>query len=303
VPASQVTFPLVPRGRIVGLAFGGMVSVRRGSGSDVAGSRPYRPGDNIDRIDWAASARLSIATGNDEFVVREYYAEEAPRAVILCDRRPAMSVFSPDWPWLSKPTALLAASRLISASTLAARGLVGTFDHDGDREYWHPPRTQGELGALDLDRPFRAREDTLDRGLTYLGQQRRDLPSGTFLFVVSDFIVDAPRDSWFHAVEHGWDIVPVIVQDPVWERSFPDVGGVVVPFADPRTGRTVPIGVSTREAARLREHNEQRFDELVRGFRALDLDPVLVDSDDAAGISAAFLDWADRRSFARGAAR
>ena len=41
------TFPLIPRRRVIGLAFGGVRSVRRGSGSDVAGSRQYVPGDNL----------------------------------------------------------------------------------------------------------------------------------------------------------------------------------------------------------------------------------------------------------------
>ena len=36
---------------VLGVAFGGMRSLRRGTGSDVAGSRPYRPGDPIDHID------------------------------------------------------------------------------------------------------------------------------------------------------------------------------------------------------------------------------------------------------------
>ncbi|MGH3048934.1 MAG: DUF58 domain-containing protein, partial [Gaiellaceae bacterium] len=80
------TFPLVPRRRVIGLAFGGVRSVRRGSGSDVAGSREYRPGDSVSWIDWAASARLSAARGDDEFVVRELYADEAPRVVVLADR-------------------------------------------------------------------------------------------------------------------------------------------------------------------------------------------------------------------------
>ena len=60
-----------------------------GPATDVAGSRPYRPGDDMDAIDWAASARLSTARGSDEFVVRERFAEEAPKVVIVCDRRPA----------------------------------------------------------------------------------------------------------------------------------------------------------------------------------------------------------------------
>ncbi len=91
--ATDLTFPLVPRRRLIGLAFGAVTSVRRGTGSDVASSRPYQPGDDVDTIDWAASARLSSARGTDEFIVRERYAEEAPRVVIVADRRPAMSLY------------------------------------------------------------------------------------------------------------------------------------------------------------------------------------------------------------------
>ena len=65
------TFPLIPRRRVLGLPFGGLHSARRGTGADVAGSRPYRPGDDVKRIDWYASARLSLARGSDEFVVRD----------------------------------------------------------------------------------------------------------------------------------------------------------------------------------------------------------------------------------------
>ena len=70
MPGADLTFPLVPRRRLIGLSFGGMHSARRGTGSDVAGSRPYRPGDDVDSIDWAASARLSSVRDSDEFVVR-----------------------------------------------------------------------------------------------------------------------------------------------------------------------------------------------------------------------------------------
>ena len=47
----------------------------------------------MDSIDWAASARLSSARGTDEFVVRERFADEAPRVIIVCDRRPEMAAF------------------------------------------------------------------------------------------------------------------------------------------------------------------------------------------------------------------
>jgi len=294
------TFPLVPRRRVSGLAFGGLRSVRRGSGSDVAGSRPYRPGDPVDRIDWAASARLSLARGEDAFVVREAYAEEAPRVVVLADRRPAMSVFPEGWPWLSKPAAIRACVRAIADSARASRGYVGFLDHGDGSRFWQPARSEREVGRRELERPFRAPEATLVEGLAFLGEQRRDLPAGTFLFVLSDFVPAPPRDVWLRAQEHRWDVVPVVIQDPVWEQSFPDVGGIVVPFADPATGKPVLLGLTEREAAERRERNEARLAELLARFRALDLEPVLVGSSDPREVAAAFLGWAERRAFARG---
>src|SRR5436190_1316395 len=124
-----------------------MTSVRRGAGSDVAGSRPYGPGDDAHSIDWAASARLSSAHGSDEFIVREYLAEEAPRVVVLSDRRPAMSLFPKPLPWLDKPEAMRHAAGLVAEATLAARGFFGYLDlgREGDDDRWVPPRTHHEL--------------------------------------------------------------------------------------------------------------------------------------------------------------
>ena len=123
------TFPLVPRRRFVGVSFGRRRSLRRGQGDEVVGSRPYRPGDHVAWIDWAASARLSAARGTDEFVVREYLAQEAPRAAILVDRRPSLGLFGPESPWLDKPAAVLSAAEAIAASAVDALGEVAYLDH------------------------------------------------------------------------------------------------------------------------------------------------------------------------------
>src|SRR5947208_17129470 len=140
MPFTDVAFPLTPRRRLIGLSFGGMRSARRGRGSDVAGSRPYRPGDDIDAIDWAASARLSSARGTDEFIVREHYAEEAPRVVVFCDRRPAMAATREPLPWLDKARVLDVAAKLISDSAVAARSFIGYLDlGDDGKELWRPP--------------------------------------------------------------------------------------------------------------------------------------------------------------------
>ena len=296
------TFPLIPRRRVLGLPFGGLHSMRRGLGSDVAGSRPYQPGDDVDKIDWYASARLSLARGSEEFVVREHFADEAPRVVVLCDRRPSMSLFPESWPWLSKPEAVRNAVMLIGASATAARGLLGYFDEAGGEAYWHPPRSSHTYGAPELDRGFDAPEDTLQRGLRHLAERKRDLPAGTFVFIVSDFLVAPTRDEWLDALERRFEIVPVIVQDPIWEQSFPDVSGVVVPYGAPGDPGVSLAALTAREARGLRAANERRWDALLRGLRALDLDPVVVDSHESRDVVSAFLRWADQRMFTRGRA-
>lgn len=291
------TFPLIPRRRVLGLAFGGLHSARRGHGSDVAASRPYLPGDDVGKIDWPASARLSLARGTDEFIVREHFAEEAPRVVVLSDRRPSMALFGEEWPWLHKPAAIRQAVRLIGDSAVAARGLLGYFDEGEATPFWHPPRSEGELGRLNLERPFGAPQDTVVRGLQHLIEQRRDLPAGTFVFVLSDFLVEPDRDDWLWALERRWEIVPVVIQDPVWEQGFPDVAGAVIPFE-----QVGLVRLTAGDVERHRSENEERRRNLLHELRALDLDPVLLSSHEPRDVLFSFLTWADQRLFTRGRA-
>src|SRR5207244_12072754 len=92
--------PLGPRGRPGGSALGRLRAARRGIGSSVAGTRPYRPGDDPSLIDWKLSARLSSLSGEADFIVREDFADEAPRLVVVDGRSPSMPPYPPDLPWL-----------------------------------------------------------------------------------------------------------------------------------------------------------------------------------------------------------
>jgi uncharacterized protein (DUF58 family) len=277
-----------------------MRSVRRGTGTDVAGSRPYRPGDDVDTIDWAASARLSSARSTDEFVVRERFADEAPRVVIVCDRRPEMGAFPSHLPWLSKPDAVRTAALMIADSTVAARGYTGYLDFAEGERYWRAPRSQHEDWRIEAGRPFGAPEDTLARSFEHLFQLRPSLTPGSFVFVISDFLVPPEQELWVHALERRWDVVPVIVQDPVWERSFPDIGGAMVPVVEPSTGYTTYLRLTRTEAEARRRANEERWAALERLFSRLDLEPVVISSNDPAQILEGFLWWADQRMHWRG---
>ena len=107
-----------------------------------------------------------------------------------------MSLFPEGLAVAAKPEAIRHAVALIGDSAIAARGLLGYLDEAGGEPYWHPPRSQHLLGDPELERGFEAPEDTLARGLRHLVEHRRDLPAGTFVFVVSDFLVAPTRDEW-----------------------------------------------------------------------------------------------------------
>jgi hypothetical protein len=302
-----LVFPLVPRRRLLGLTFGAIHGARRGIGADVAGSRPYQPGDDRDSIDWAATARLSSARDTDEFVVREHYADEAPRVVIVADRRPEMALCSPELPWLRKNEAMRIASELIADSAADARGLVGYLDFaEGDPEpFWRPPVSQTERWAIHdrhlLHPTFNAPEDNLAQAFEFLASHRRSVPAGTFLFVLSDFLANPPRDVWEAAVDRHWDIVPVVIQDPLWEQSFPPLDAIVLPLAG-ADGRRRLVRLQPGESEEVRREHEHRCETLLNGFRSLGIHPILVSSTNQEQVYDGFLNWSSEREFARGRA-
>ena len=240
-PAGERPFALVPRRRFVGVRFGQHRSPRRGQGDEVAGTRPYRPGDRPTWIDWPASARLSAARGTDEFVVREFFADTAPLVALVVDRRPRMELYGPPLPWLDKPAATAAAiavdrpcdccrrgrARLRRAARRATPLALRRPAADGPRA-----RRGAQRGA-----DASAAGPSLARRLPPRARPARvELPAGTFVFVVSDFIDAVSPGIWLKLRALRWDVTPVVIQDPTWEQSFPDVGGVLLPVRDATSG-------------------------------------------------------------------
>jgi uncharacterized protein (DUF58 family) len=297
------TFPLVPRRRLSGLPFGDLPSRRRGLGSDIIGARRYEPGDPVASIDWFASARLSSATGGDEFVVRQRAADEAPRVAIVVDRRPAMGLYPAPLPWLSKRDALREAAAAIAASAAAARADLASLDYADGGDSWLPPGRRGRAWQIAErqggETSFRAPDDNLERALAFLAQRRAEVPRGAFVFVISDFLAGPSAEAWQRAVARGWDLVPVVIQDPVWERAFPDVAGVAVRVADPRTGGTSLVRLSRRQVRRRRAANEERYRALIGELQSFGLQPVAIESSDPATVDAAFVEWAEQRRRSR----
>jgi hypothetical protein len=211
-----------------------------------------------------------------------------------------MSLYPRPLPWLGKPEAVRVAASLVSEATLAARGFLGYLDLGDEEPAWVAPRSEHELPEAAQRGAFGAPEDNIARAFDFLARQHPPLPGGTFVFVFSDFLADVSEDTWVFTMERGWDVVPIVVQDPVWERSFPAVGGVVLPLLDYATGEFVSVRLTEREASRRRDENEARAEELLLRLRALDLGPVLVTTTDREQIFQSFLEWADERIISRG---
>ena len=145
----------------------------------------------MDAIDWAASARLSTARGADEFVVRERFAEEAPKILVVCDRRPQMAHFASPLPWLDKP-GRCARSSSCSPAQAPQVPAVGYLDYaDGD-PHWRQPKGERKLIELKDDRlwslEYGGPHDWLERSIAHLANHTRAVSPGTFVFVLSDFI-------------------------------------------------------------------------------------------------------------------
>ena len=282
----------MPRWRPAGSPFGRLRASRRGLGSSVAGSRPYRPGDSLASIDWKSSARLSSVRAEPEFLVREHFADEAPRVVIVADHRPSMSLYP--GPWLSKPDALGAIWRIVSSTALNELGLVGYLD--AGEPTWVPPSgglRVGEVGRHVAEAPYRG--GSLDDAFVHLEGIRRSLPAGSFVFVCSDYLAPPDPAWWTRAVAHRWDVVPVILQDPLWEQSFPRVDGLVVPFADPESGRVQHVRLRRGEAEERRRTNEARLDALRTELRQLGLEPIVIGSATEPDVLQALTDWGETR--------
>ena len=180
-------------------------------------------------------------SGTDVFVVRDHAADEAPRVVMVIDRRPAMALYPEPLPWLAKRDALREAVDAIADQRRGCTGRLAALDFGGgvrvvatagrrDRRWLIAEREGGET-------PFAAPDDTLERSLDVpRPPSPRTCRAAASCSCSPTSSRRPPRSRGCRAVGHGWDVIPVLIQDPVWERSFPAVGGVAVPVGDPRRG-------------------------------------------------------------------
>lgn len=240
--------------------------------------------------------------GDGELLIREYLTEESARVVLVIDRSPSMALFPSELPWLSKPEAVREAARVILDSATDAHCLAGVLDCCSPHAWLAPGggSSTDELRERASQSVFEAPAHALEAAIRSLLELERGLHDGTFVFVISDFL-DPPEPSmWEAMLARGWDIVPVVTQEPIWEQSFPDVAGMLLAVSDPETGLAIDVRMSEAEVVERRAANEARALALGKRLRSFGLDSVELSSAEPSEVFAAFASWAvGRREGAR----
>ena len=290
--SAELTFPLVPALAARRLPLRRPARLAARAGSSVAGSRPYRRGDSLASIDWKSSARLSSVAGRAR--VRRARALRRRGASRRHGRRPA--ALDEPLPAAVAEQAGRAAGlwKLVSSTAVGELGLVGYLDAGAVAPA--DDRRGARRGRPQLaETPFTAPDAALADAFAHLTGVRRSLPPGTFVFVCSDFLAPPEPAWWARALAYRWDVVPVILQDPVWEQSFPAVDGLVIPYVDPAGGRKHGVRLRRGEADARRRDNEARLGLQVAELRALGLEPIVLDRSDEPAVLDALSAWGETR--------
>jgi uncharacterized protein (DUF58 family) len=227
--------------RVEGQLAGDYRSVLLGEGSELALVRPYVPGDDVRRIDWAVTARTN------EPHIRVDLAERVLVTWLVLDTSPSMEFGTAD-----RRKADVAEGVAIAIGHLATRrgnrlGVV-TF---GDSDPKALPARQGRMGLVGVLSALRDRPGDTGGGATSLRDAIRHAGAlarqRALVVLVSDFRgpPDWQRSLLELASRH--DVLAVEIRDPR-EQELANVGPLWL--VDPETGRQ--LRVDTR-SARLRE--------------------------------------------------
>ncbi len=227
--------------RVEGLLAGDFRSNLLGSGTELAMVRPYVPGDDVRRIDWAVTAR----TGEPH--VRVDLAERVLVTWLVLDGSVSMQFGTAD-----RRKADVSEGVAVAIGHLATRrgNRLGVVTFGGEESRALPPR-QGRVGLIGLLTALRGEPPPDGPGSTTLGSALRRTGAlarqRSLVVVVSDFRGDRQWRRPLLELAGHHDVVAVEVRDPR-EQELSDVG--LLYLVDPETGRQLRVDTRSR---RLRE--------------------------------------------------
>jgi uncharacterized protein (DUF58 family) len=243
---------LTVRRRLDGLLQGNHIGLVPGPGSEPGDARPYQPGDDVRRMDWAVTARTT------EPHIRMTEADRELETWVVVDLSASLDFGTAA---CEKRDLAVAATAAVAHLTRGGGNRIGALVATGERTIRIPARG-GLAHARGLIRRVaetpRAPEGTRGDLAEAIEQLRRPPRRRGLAVVISDFLGDQTWERPLRALSARHDLLAVEVLDPR-DLELPEVGTVVL--ADPETGRqrevdTTPL-LCREFAAASAEHREQ----------------------------------------------
>lgn len=258
--------------KIRNLRVGPYTSPLRGPGLEFDEHRPYRPGDDVRRIDWNVTARLNAP------FLRQTHAERELTIVAALDLSRSMA-FGASRYSKKEMMIFIAASIVFSAASDQINVGFLTF---GDRVLqWIPPRRASGrawqmLEELWAQEPAGGRSAVLP-AIRHLTATLRGM---SVVCLVSDFITDEDvfGSPDLRVLSARNDVIAIVPEDPA-ETALPPGGGSIR-LRDPESGRTVPVALGSRTREAYREAVAARRQAIVDGCYRVPIDYIFVRSDE-----------------------
>ena len=259
--------------KIRNLRVGAYTSPLRGAGFDFDEHQPYRPGDDVRRIDWNVTARM------DAPYVRHTHAERELNVMIALDVSRSMELGTSHY---SKKEVMTFITASLLFSALSDRINTGFLAFADRVVAYSPPRPTRAAAWAVLEQCWSASPAS---GRTALVPAIRHLVKTlkrmSIVFLVSDFMTDedlfASNELAMLATRH--DVIAVVPEDPA-ESALP-AGRGYVHVRDLESGRHMAVGLSARTRRLYADESRRRREALARAFYRVPMDHVFVRTDES----------------------
>jgi len=250
------------------LRVGAYTSPLRGPGFDFDEHQPYRPGDDVRRIDWNVTARMNAP------YVRHTHAERELNVMIALDVSRSMEIGESH---RSKKEVMTYITGALLFSALSDQINTG-FMAFADRvvAFSQPRRTRGAAWAVLEQCWSLAPQPGATAIVPAVRHLVRTLKKTSVVFLVSDFMSDEDlfggRDLAVLAARH--DVIAVIPEDPS-ETTLP-AGRGYVHVRDLESGRDVAVALGARSRRAYTAEARRRRESLASAFYRASIDHVFV---------------------------
>jgi uncharacterized protein (DUF58 family) len=240
----------------------------RGPGFDFDEHQPYRPGDDVRRIDWNVTARMGAP------FVRHTHAEREMNVMVAMDVSRSMRLGTTVH---SKRETLTYISGSILFSALSDQINAG-FLAFSDRVLMSTPPRRTRAAAWTVLEQAWALQPSSSRTLMLpvVRHLATSLKRMSLIFIVSDFVTDddvlASPELAQLAAKH--DVIAVVPEDRA-ETELP-AGSGYVHMRDVESGRRVAVGLGRQARQGYAAAVERRREALARAFYRVPMDHVFV---------------------------